>query len=195
VVTKEQDSSMTMLLPLHPPLPVPENIKDNVQRLASEALSGLHQPIELALAPGLKYLVVRIAGGREAVEELPMPDGNAMMKMDNGDNVMRNSSHKTIFNAHLSIIIVIIVTSKEESPPYNFVSRVFAHWSGVPEDPVTGSAHSILASFWSERLHQKSFFARQCSKRGGELHLKLREDGCEVRGEAVIVLRGELDIA
>src|SRR5215471_3658359 len=51
----------------------------------------------------------------------------------------------------------------------DFVSRFFAPAKGIPEDPVTGSAHSTLVPYWSKRLGKKSLFARQVSKRGGEL--------------------------
>jgi predicted PhzF superfamily epimerase YddE/YHI9 len=60
----------------------------------------------------------------------------------------------------------------------DFVSRFFAPRVGVPEDPVTGSAHCNLVPYWSERLKKRSLFARQVSARGGELW-------CEDVGERV----------
>jgi PhzF family phenazine biosynthesis protein len=62
----------------------------------------------------------------------------------------------------------------------DFVSRFFAPAVGVPEDPVTGSAHCTLVPYWSQRLGKTSLFARQVSARGGELW-------CEDRGERVII--------
>jgi PhzF family phenazine biosynthesis protein len=71
------------------------------------------------------------------------------------------------------------------------VSRVFAPAVGIPEDPVTGSAHCVLATWWSGRLGS-SFLAEQASPRGGFLHVTLDGDRVRLRGSAVTVLRGEL---
>ncbi len=62
----------------------------------------------------------------------------------------------------------------------DFVSRLFGPFYGIPEDPVTGSAHTILTPYWSQRLGRKSLFARQVSKRGGELW-------CEDRGSRIYI--------
>lgn len=62
----------------------------------------------------------------------------------------------------------------------DFVSRFFSPRGGIPEDPVTGSAHCTLAPYWSERLGRERLRARQLSRRGGELQ-------CEVRGERVLI--------
>lgn len=75
---------------------------------------------------------------------------------------------------------------------YDFVSRFFAPEVGVPEDPVTGSAHCTLAPFWRDRLGKTKFRAYQCSERGGEVNLELLEDRVLLRGNAVTVLRGRL---
>lgn len=76
---------------------------------------------------------------------------------------------------------------------YDFYSRYFAPWVGIPEDPVTGSAHTVLASFWSSRLNKKDLFARQCSSRGGELRIHVRQDNrVDIAGKTVIVLQGSL---
>ena len=86
----------------------------------------------------------------------------------------------------------VIVTSRSDSADYDFVSRYFAPWIGIEEDPVTGSAHCYLATFWSAQLGKNGFTARQLSARGGVLRVRL--DGKRVRlsGQAVTVLRGEL---
>lgn len=85
-----------------------------------------------------------------------------------------------------------IVTSRAETPGYDFVSRFFAPGSGVDEDPVTGSAHCCLAPFWSTRLNKTEFMAYQASARGGVLRLRLDGDRVRLGGHAVTVLRGEL---
>jgi len=78
---------------------------------------------------------------------------------------------------------------------YDFVCRVFGPWYGIAEDPVTGSAYSVLAPFWAPKLNkEKGLFAKQCSKRGGELWMDIHENGLRVKGNASIVLRGNIDI-
>ncbi len=86
----------------------------------------------------------------------------------------------------------IIVTSRSASPEFDFVSRFFAPGVGVDEDPVTGSAHSCLGPFWSERLGKTEFTAYQASARGGVLKVRLEGDRVFISGQAVTVLRAEL---
>ena len=86
----------------------------------------------------------------------------------------------------------VIVTSRANKGKYDFVSRFFAPQSGVPEDPVTGSAHCALAPYWSAKLGKKELMAFQASARGGELRLRLEGDRVRLGGQAVTVLRGEL---
>jgi PhzF family phenazine biosynthesis protein len=76
----------------------------------------------------------------------------------------------------------------------DFVSRFFAPAQGVPEDPVTGSAHCTLIPYWSQRLSKKSLFARQISARGGELWCELRDDRVRIAGHAVLYLEGTIQI-
>src|SRR5437667_163712 len=64
--------------------------------------------------------------------------------------------------------------------------------SGVPEDPVTGSAHCALAPFWSERLHRPELTGYQASARGGVVRVRLAGDRVVLGGQAITVLRGEL---
>lgn len=72
----------------------------------------------------------------------------------------------------------VVVTAKGEH--VDFVSRCFAPKEGINEDAVTGSAHCLLAPYWSERLGKIKLKAQQLSKRGGELH-------CEVKGDRVLL--------
>jgi PhzF family phenazine biosynthesis protein len=86
----------------------------------------------------------------------------------------------------------VIATARASAPGVDFVSRYFAPAFGIDEDPVTGSSHCCLAPFWSRRLKQTSFVARQLSARGGELKVALDGDRVRLAGQAVTVLRGEL---
>ena len=75
---------------------------------------------------------------------------------------------------------------------YDILSRFFAPWMGIDEDHVTGSAHACLAPFWQARLGGPSMSARQCSKRGGDLQLKVDQAAGRVllSGSAKIVISG-----
>lgn len=74
----------------------------------------------------------------------------------------------------------------------DFVSRFFAPKVGVPEDPVTGSAHCMLTPYWAQRLDKTTLIARQVSRRGGEIHCTLKNDRVELAGQAVLFLKGEI---
>lgn len=72
----------------------------------------------------------------------------------------------------------------------DFVSRFFCPGEAVAEDPVTGSAHSMLIPYWGERLGKKQMQARQISARGGELRCEWRGDRVLISGEARTYLIG-----
>lgn len=76
----------------------------------------------------------------------------------------------------------------------DFVSRFFAPGAGIPEDPVTGSAHCTLTSYWAARLGKSALTAKQVSARGGELRCELRGDRVAIAGRVVEYLRGEIDV-
>jgi predicted PhzF superfamily epimerase YddE/YHI9 len=85
----------------------------------------------------------------------------------------------------------LIVTAPSDDPRFAIVSRYFAPGVGIPEDPVTGSAHCALAPWWAPRVGTR-FRAWQASARGGALSVELAGDRVLVGGRAVTVLRGEL---
>ncbi|MFN3649842.1 MAG: PhzF family phenazine biosynthesis protein [Armatimonadota bacterium] len=74
----------------------------------------------------------------------------------------------------------------------DFVSRFFAPGAGIPEDPVTGSAHCTLVPYWAERLGKTRFHARQVSARGGELFCELAGERVLISGRAVRYLEGSI---
>ena len=76
----------------------------------------------------------------------------------------------------------------------DFVSRFVAPAQGIPEDPVTGSAHCTLTPYWAQRLGKSRLFARQLSQRGGELWCCARGDRVEVAGEAALSLEGTITV-
>jgi PhzF family phenazine biosynthesis protein len=84
---------------------------------------------------------------------------------------------------------VIVTASGDEK--YDFVSRYFAPAKGIPEDPVTGAAHCMLAPFWAGRLGKCDFRAFQASARGGEIVCRLVGERVELEGSCVFYLEGE----
>jgi PhzF family phenazine biosynthesis protein len=86
----------------------------------------------------------------------------------------------------------VIVTARASAEPYDFVSRFFASYAGIDEDPVTGSAHCSLAPYWAERLGKSEMVGYQASARGGVVGVRLSGDRVFLLGEAVTVLRGGL---
>ncbi len=85
---------------------------------------------------------------------------------------------------------MVILTAPGTSS--DFVSRFFAPDAAVDEDPVTGSAHSQLIPFWSEKLGRKKLFARQLSKRGGELWCEDVGNRVLIAGQCVFYMKGEI---
>lgn len=85
----------------------------------------------------------------------------------------------------------LIITARGEGD-IDFVSRYFVPNVGVPEDPVTGSAHCELAHYWKDELEKTSFTAYQASKRGGRLELQIMEDRLLIRGNAFTVFKAEV---
>jgi PhzF family phenazine biosynthesis protein len=86
--------------------------------------------------------------------------------------------------------IGVIVTAKGKSA--DVVSRCFYPGAGIPEDPVTGSAHCNIIPYWSGKLGKTKIFARQLSPRGGALHCELVDDRVLMSGKCVLFLRGEI---
>jgi PhzF family phenazine biosynthesis protein len=89
----------------------------------------------------------------------------------------------------------IIVTAAADRPSgYDFVSRYFAPAGGIPEDPVTGSAHTALAPYWSHLLGRDTLTGLQVSDRTGLVHTAVHGDRVHLTGRAVTVLDGTLDL-
>lgn len=123
--------------------------------------------------------------------ELLRPKTNAMVAIKQSDPTL-----------HVKGVIVTV-----KAPPigvgdlqqYDFFSRYFAPWVGIAEDPVTGSAHTVLAPYWSTRLGDTTvhkMMARQCSPRGGDLMLNLApgSDRLSISGDNALVFRAEMHL-
>jgi PhzF family phenazine biosynthesis protein len=89
-------------------------------------------------------------------------------------------------------LIGVIITARGES--HDFISRFFAPWVGVNEDPVTGSSHTVLAPYWGKILGKTRMSAYQASKRGGEMTVELKNDRIFLTGQAVTVFETEIEV-
>jgi predicted PhzF superfamily epimerase YddE/YHI9 len=86
----------------------------------------------------------------------------------------------------------VLVTSRSKSKDYDFVSRYFAPRHAIDEDPVTGSAHSVLTPYWANKLGKNEMRAYQASEREGFLRVRAAGERVYMLGQAVTVMRGEL---
>jgi PhzF family phenazine biosynthesis protein len=125
-------------------------------------------PIEVVVSD-FNYMAVIESG---QVLRALAPDMTALARMDRGG---------------------LIVTAPGDGN-YDFFSRYFAPAKGIPEDPVTGSAHCTLAPYWAKRLGKTEFRAFQASRRGGEVICRLAGDRIELEGTCVFYLEGEVEV-
>ncbi len=93
-----------------------------------------------------------------------------------------------------SVVKGVMVTVRTPEGPYDFQSRYFAPWVGIPEDPVTGSAHTVLAPYYQRIIGKSELSARQCSPRGGDLLLSVTPTAVYITGRAAVVLKGEIAV-
>ena len=96
------------------------------------------------------------------------------------------------FSLLAQIDVVGIICTAPGADGVDFVSRFFAPRAGVPEDPVTGSAHCTLVPYWADKLKRTRLHARQISPRGGDLWCEQRGDRVGLAGQAVLYLKGEI---
>jgi PhzF family phenazine biosynthesis protein len=142
--------------------------------VAAEAPPGLAaalgaEPEEVHWVPALRELIAVLAD--EVIVRELAPDLDALAGLDR--------------------VRGVVVTARGERDA-DFVSRVFLPAAGIPEDPVTGGAHTALAPLWAQRLGRDELVGYQASARGGYVRTRLRGDRVELSGRAVTVLEGEL---
>jgi PhzF family phenazine biosynthesis protein len=152
------------------------------------ALNFPSQPPEAQAAP---------AGMLEALK-LPGPalfcgkHRNTYMVEIEGEDAVRGLSPDYTALLACEGVRGVIVTSRASTPGVDFVSRFFAPAMGINEDPVTGSAHTQLTPYWSEKLGKQEMLAHQVSARGGVLRLTNLGERVSIEGQAVTVLSAEL---
>ncbi|MFE0205465.1 PhzF family phenazine biosynthesis protein [Streptomyces sp. NPDC058985] len=164
VATPGKDGSITLDFPTAPLTPV------ETPAGVAEALGA--QPLTvLDTGPNTGDLLVEVAD--EATVRALTPD------------------HKAL-GAHSERGIIATARADDPAQGYDFVSRCFFPNVGIDEDPVTGSAHTALAPFWSERLGRPALTGLQASPRSGLVRTELRGGRTLLSGSAVTVLEGEL---
>jgi PhzF family phenazine biosynthesis protein len=114
-----------------------------------------------------------------------------IMAVFDDEEVIRTMGPDLDAAAKLDYFALIVTAPGRKS---DFVSRFFAPGAGIPEDPVTGSAHCTLIPYWAERLGKKDLHAFQLSSRGGELFCTDKGDRVSIGGRAAIYLSGTIEI-
>jgi len=179
---REDDGWITLDFPAKPPSPAPPAI-------------GLLESLRLGEAQVLytgrndfDYLVE--VDSEEAVKNL-RPDLGLLGTVE-ARGVIVTAAAGGVGTATSTGAVGAAATGRDLAAGYDFVSRFFAPRVGVPEDPVTGSAHCCLGPYWGERLGRREMAGRQVSARGGLVRVHLAGDRVHLGGQAVTVLRGEL---
>lgn len=126
--------------------------------------------------------------GAEPAEVLAARDGFAVFEHADAVAALAPDMAKV---AALDVMGVIATAPGRDC---DFVSRYFAPGMGIPEDPVTGSAHCTLIPYWGKRLGKKEMFARQISARGGEIWCADRGERVTIAGRAVFYMEGAITI-
>jgi PhzF family phenazine biosynthesis protein len=116
-------------------------------------------------------------------------DGNFLVELESESAV--RDVRPDIEKLRRAVNVGVIITARGDSK-YDFVSRFFACYAGIDEDPVTGSAHCMLAPYWAAKLGKDALSAYQASARGGEVSVTLSGARVILGGIAVTVLRGSL---
>jgi PhzF family phenazine biosynthesis protein len=164
-VRREADGRLVLDFPSRPPKPL--------------AATDVPPALTAALGPGAAQPQAVLVS-RDLVVEFARPDEVLALRPN--------------FAALEGIGYVGVIATAPGPEGVDFISRFFAPEVGVPEDPVTGSAHSTLIPFWAAKLGKTELFARQESARGGELWCRLRGDRVDIGGYAVTYLRGQIDV-
>ena len=153
----------------------PADIPIDGARLNAVAAALGARPVEV-WARDSDYLVAVFASAAE-VRSLK-PDFRAIIALQAGAD----------------ILMIATAPGGDDASGADVVSRAFAPEAGIDEDPVTGSAHAIIATYWAARLGRDTFHAYQASARGGHVGCRIDGDRVELTGNCVTVIRGEMTL-
>ncbi|MGW1363808.1 PhzF family phenazine biosynthesis protein [Streptomyces chartreusis] len=118
--------------------------------------------------------------------------GDLLLELADEKTVLGLTPDLKALGAHSSRGIIATARAEDPARGYDFVSRCFFPNVGIDEDPVTGSAHTALAPYWSERLGRTGLTGLQASRRSGRVRTEVRGDRTLLSGRAVTVIEGEL---
>ena len=171
----------------------------NKNSISFESKSGL-----LKVEKNNDLLIMDFPAQPPVVCELPIEikqafDIQPIECLKSEDYILVFNNENEILNAKPKIELLndidlrgVIITAESEN--YDFVSRFFAPKCGINEDPVTGSAHTQLMPYWSEKLEKNKLITKQISSRGGELFCELLDKRVSIAGYAVKYLQGTIEI-
>lgn len=175
---------------------------DPARPLSFETLSGelviryeaedivMDFPVSSPKPDGQEALIAEIVGNRpyRYLGSVPM---NATVVLETESEVLHFAPNLARI-AQVKAACLVITALADAGRDYDFVARVFGPQSGIPEDPVTGSAYCTLAPYWAQRLGKLTLRARQLSARGGDLTVTHAGARVLLRGRAAITLRGQI---
>jgi PhzF family phenazine biosynthesis protein len=167
LLTVEQmgDGSLAMDFPAWPPTEIDA---------CSDVSAALGVPVEWTGQAHDGFFLLALLADERAVRDL-VPDLSAI--------------------GGLAASALIVTAVAEPGQPHDFVSRLFAPKVGIPEDPVTGSSHTVLGPFWADRLGRRSLVGLQASWRPGRVGVEVAGDRAIITGRAITVLDGQLTAA
>ncbi|KAL3876768.1 hypothetical protein ACJMK2_034564 [Sinanodonta woodiana] len=183
LIVSQKDEVISLDFPLNPTQKQDRNeFKELLQEICDDSII-----FDVEYSSTTKKLLVRLNDdtSRSVLEEMKI-DTNLLMAHECTGKIkgvivtLKGSEENGSFDKHGNV--------------YDFVSRYFAPWVGIPEDPVTGSAHTVLADYWGRYLKKSLLNARQCSARGGDIKLKIQGDRVKLMGRANIFLTGHVYI-
>ena len=188
VVRAEGGTGLRMSLPNNAPCPLEEC--SEAQVVAIQTLLGVVKQaaggmaaMDAEYSASTKKLLVRMPD--DGADEASL---TALLALPAELPVLLRAAHDG------SIVKGVMVTVRTPTGPYDFQTRYFAPWVGIPEDPVTGSAHTVLGPYYQRKLGKSQLKARQCSPRGGDLLLEVVSDSVRITGQAAVVLRGDVAV-
>lgn len=185
LIAKKKGDCIAINLPLNP---CNAELPDNTEEIVRMAV-GSRKPVDIQFAPGANSeILIRLSDDMSRSEfEAICPDQHGLLQVYN-------------FKGAPGVILTVKGNREngavdENGRPFDFLSRYFDPWNGIPEDPVTGAAHCVLASYWQRVLGKNIFYARQCSKRGGNVDVNiLNEDRVELAGTVAVIFKGTIKL-
>ncbi len=174
-VTKEVESDGRVLFSLD--FPVREGVKAQLPKEISAALNIQPQEVYLSRDYHLVYEkaedIAKIEINIEEFNKINLGQGGVVVSAVGNGYISKDSS---------------------VADNIDFVSRFFTPQATILEDPVTGSAHCTLVPYWAKRLGKNSLYAKQISKRGGDLWCTLEDSRVKIKGEAICYMQGSIDV-